>query len=338
MIRIAINGFGRIGKTFLRVLFQDPKNLEKISVVAINVGPADPSTIAYMLKYDSVMHTFSKDVEYKNSKLYIDGKEIAVIAECDPKKLPWKKFGIDWVVESSGAFTKREAAEQHIKAGAKKVLITAPSTDEDVTIIPGVNNDMYNHKKHTIVSLGSCTTNAFVPMLKVIDDAFKIKNVFITTTHAYTNSQALLDVNASSKDMRRSRAAALNIVPSTTGATKVVGKVLPHLGDKVFGGALRVPVPTVSLLDLVFLTEKKFDQKSINSAFTKASQKNLKNIVAVSEEPLVSSDYIGNPHSVTLDSLLTSCNGPLGKISGWYDNEWGYSSRLKDFLLMIGKN
>ncbi|MGC2310148.1 MAG: glyceraldehyde 3-phosphate dehydrogenase NAD-binding domain-containing protein [Candidatus Babeliaceae bacterium] len=334
-MNIALNGFGRIGKTFLRVLCDDQKALKSLKVVAINVGPADAQAIAYMFKYDSLMGAYKGVVEYRDNQLIIDGYAIKVYAECDPQKLPWKTLQIDWVVEASGHFTDRKTAEYHFTCGAKKVLITAPAHDEDVSIIPGVNNAAYNAKKHAIVSLGSCTTNAFLPLLKVIHENFGIEQAVMTTAHAYTNSQQLLDGNATMKDLRRSRAAALNMVPSTTGAQKMVDKIMPELAGKVEAIALRIPIPVVSLIDLSFIARKKLSAETINKTFERTAQKELKHILALSYEPLVSSDYEGNPYSVTVDGTLTYAHNQLGKVFGWYDNEWGYSCRLKDFLMNI---
>lgn len=335
MIRIALNGFGRIGKNFLRILMSNPEALKEIQVIAINVGPGSPETVAYMFAYDTLMGRYPGTVEYNNNSLIIDGYSIKIIAQPDAQKLPWGALEIDWVIDVSGRFTQREDAQLHIKSGAKKVLISAPAHGDDISIIPGVNSADYKPDKHIIISLGSCTTNALLPILKVIHDNFGINHAIMTTTHAYTNSQALLDVNATLPDLRRSRAAALNIVPSTTGATTMVGRIIPELAEKVVGSALRVPVGTVSILELIFYADKKFSRELLDSVFTQAANTSMKNILAVSHEPLVSSDYCGDSHSVTIDMPLTLVTGNLGKVSGWYDNEWGYSSRLKDFLVSV---
>lgn len=335
MIRIAINGFGRIGKNFLRALLADKKALSHIQVAVINVGKGDPQAAAVALKYDTLMGTYPGTVTYKDGMLTVDDIRIPVISELDPEKAPWKEYKIDWVVEASGYFTKRDGAEKHLKAGAHAVLITAPAQGEDVTIIPGVNSNLFKPGTHKIVSLGSCTTNALFTMLKVIDDAFSIEKAFMTTVHAYTNTQALLDVDATVKDLRRGRAAALNIVPTTTGAMEVVGRVLPQLAGKISGSSLRVPVAKVSLVDLTVLTKKSASAQEINAAFEKAAQTTMKGLVQFTLEPLVSSDYSGNPHSVIIDGLMTVSQGNFSKVFGWYDNEWGYSERLKDFLLSV---
>lgn len=286
-----------------------------------------------MFKHDTLLGPFKGNVHIENDTFIVDDNRITIIAEKDPKAINWKKYDIDWVVDATGKFTDRAGAQLHLDAGAKKVLITAPAKNEDITIIPGVNSDAYDAKKHNIVSLGSCTTNAIVPMLKILHEAFVVQNGFMTTVHAYTNSQALIDVERS--DARRARAAALNIIPTTTGAMKVLDNVYPQLKGKIGGTALRVPVAKVSLIDLAFVAEKPISIESINSAFDRAASGNLKKIVGVSREPLVSSDYSGNSYSVTLDALLTDVRGNCGKVFGWYDNEWGYSERLKDFLMSV---
>ncbi len=332
-MKIVINGFGRIGRTFLRTILQDANARKKLEVVAINVGPANIEFTAHMFKYDTIMGAYQGDVQMKDSILMIDGLSIKIFAEKDPANLPWKQLDIDWVVDASGAFTKREKAELHLQSGAERVLITAPAVNEDASIIPGINLETYDAKKHRIVSLGSCTTNAFIPMLKVIHDTFGITNGFMTTVHAYTNSQVLLDVEA--KSLRLSRAAALNIIPTTTGASKMLAKVLPQLGSLIKATSLRVPNGMVSLIDLTVNTQTTLSAQSLNDAFAKAAQSNLKNIMAVCSEPLVSSDFKGNSHSVTIDALSTDAVGNTAKVLGWYDNEWGYSERLKDFLMFV---
>lgn len=332
-MRIAINGFGRIGRSFLRCIMQEANG--KIEVVAINIGNSKPEYVAHMFKYDTLMGTFKGDIAFTDNELIIDNHHIKIIAELDAEKLPWKKLDIDWVVDCSGKFTHRQDAQKHIQSGAQKVLISAPAHDEDIAIVPGVNEELFDATKHNIISLGSCTTNAFVPTLKVIDDAFGIVRGCMTTTHAYTNTQVLLDVEA--KDLRFSRAAALNIIPASTGASGMVEKILPHLKDKVSAVAIRVPVGKVSLIDLVFEAKKDLSVEVIHDAFKRASQDRMKNIVALTMEPLVSSDFSGNPHSVIIDGLLTHTNGTMGKVFGWYDNEWGYSMRMKDFLMYVSK-
>lgn len=328
-MRIAINGFGRIGRTFLRCLLSENKK-NNIDVVAINVGKSEIATTAHLFKYDTLMGTFSLPVYMEKDELVVGEKRIRVVAELNPQKLPWKQLDVDWVVECTGHFTHREGAELHITAGARRVLISAPAHNEDVTIIPGVNEELFDEKKHTIVSLGSCTTNAFLPTLKVLHDAFGVEHGCMTTTHAYTNSQVLLDVEA--KDLRFSRAAALNIIPATTGASSMIKKVMPDLAGKVSAVAIRVPVGKVSLIDLVFEAQKELSVEEIYTAFEKAARTKMKHIVAVTMEPLVSSDFSGNQHSVIIDGLLTHAQERMGQVFGWYDNEWGYSMRMKDFL------
>lgn len=333
MIKIAINGFGRIGKTFLRTLLAQPDCFTKITVAVINVGKGDIQAAAYALKYDTVMGTLPQSIEFKNGKLYIDSYGIDVITELDPEKAPWEAYDIDWVIEATGHFTKKSGAQKHITAGAKKVLITAPADGEDITIIPGTNSTLFDKNKHAIVSLGSCTTNALVSMLTVLSKNFTLSQVAMTTVHAYTNTQPLLDVDASVKDLRRGRAAALNIVPTTTGAMELIERIMPELKGKIMGGSLRVPVATVSLIDLTFRATHLVSVEAINTAFKQAADTTLKNIVGLTYEPLVSSDYKGNSNSVTVDGLLTNAQDTTGKVFGWYDNEWGYCCRLKDFLL-----
>jgi glyceraldehyde 3-phosphate dehydrogenase len=335
MARIAINGFGRIGRNFLRAVLEDPKAKQLLKIVAINVGPSKIESLAHLFKYDTLLGTFAGTVRSDAANLYIDDLVIPLIAQANPQELDWHRFQVDWVVESSGHFTTREGAQQHITAGAKRVLITAPAQNEDITIIPGVNDAAFNPIAHYIVSLGSCTTNALLPMLKVLHEAFNIVSGCMTTIHAYTNSQVLLDVERA--DPRRARAAALNIIPTTTGAMKVVDKVYPALKGIIGGMALRVPVAKVSLIDLTIMTQTTISKEIINAAFEQASS-TLRGIIAVSNEPLVSCDYNKNSYSVTIDALLTEVRGNLGKVCGWYDNEWGYSERLKDFLITATKN
>ena len=334
-MRIAINGFGRIGRTFLRCLLQDDTISKKIEIVAINVGKSQPDFTAHMFKYDTLMGTYQGMVTSENNALLIDDHRIKIIAELKAEKLPWQDLKIDWVVDCSGKFTHREDAQKHIDAGAKYVLISAPAHDEDVAIVPGVNEQLFDATRHTIVSLGSCTTNAFMTMLKVLHDTVGMERGFMTTTHAYTNSQVLLDVEA--KDLRFSRAAALNIIPATTGAADMITKIIPALKDKVSAMAMRVPVGKVSLIDLVFEAKKELSVQKLHDIFTNAMQTNMKNIVKLTMEPLVSSDFSGDPHSVIIDGLLTNTNGFMGQVFGWYDNEWGYSMRMKDFLVYVAE-
>jgi len=333
-MRIAINGFGRIGRTFLRTILEDPASIQKLEVAAINIGPDPRDAVAYAFKYDSVMGIFPVNVVLRDDVLYIGDYGIPIIAECDPEKINWKEYGVDWVVESSGRFAEREGANKHIQSGAPAVLITAPAKHEDITIIPGINDDHFDSSKHKIVSLGSCTTNALCPMLKVLHDAFTIENGFMTTIHSYTTSQCLLD--GIEKNLPRGRAAAINIVPTTTGATKVLGKVLPDLADRIGGMAVRVPVPKVSVVDLVVTTKEKMTVDCIHEKFKEAMADEMGGIVDVTMEPLVSCDFSGNNHSVVIAGLSTAVvKDHTAKVLGWYDNEWAYAYRMKDFLMYI---
>jgi len=330
-LTVAINGFGRIGRSFLRCIMTSPEARKTINVTAINIGPSKPANIDILFKYDSIMGRFPGSVVLKDNTLTVDGHDIKIFAEADPEKLPWSTLGIDWVIEASGHFTAADKARKHCTAGSKRVLITAPSTDEDITIILGVNNDAYNASQHTIVSLGSCTTNCFAPVVKVLHETFGLTQGLMTTVHAYTNDQVLLDVEH--KDPRRARAAALNIVPTKTGADKVIVKIFPALEGKIRATALRVPVADASLLDFSFMCEKKLDIEAINQAFKKYAETSMKGVLEYCTQPLVSSDFIGNEASCVFDSLLTQCAGTMGKVFAWYDNEYGYACRLKDFLL-----
>lgn len=329
-MNIAINGFGRIGRTFLRTVMLDPQARKKLSVVAINLGPSKPNNLDILFAHDSVMGTYPGNVSMTETELIIDDTAIRLVCTADAQQLPWKTMNIDWVVEASGHYVTGPTARQHITAGAHKVLITAPATDEDATIIPGVNDTTYDRQKHTVVSLGSCTTNCLAPVVKVLHTTFGITRGLMTTTHAYTNDQVLLDV--AHKDPRRARAAGLNMIPTKTGASKVITKIFPDLDGKINGLAIRVPVPTVSLLDFTFTSDKTVTVESINTALQSASEGPLKSIMTYETKPLVSSDFKGNPASAIIDSLLTQATGNMGKVFAWYDNEFGYSCRLKDFL------
>ncbi len=336
MLRVAINGFGRIGRNFLRGVLQDPKVRETFQVVAINLGPAKKEFVAHMFKYDTLMGTYPAKVTIINDELVIDDYHIKLLTELDPRLTNWCNINIDWVVECTGVFTHREGAAKHLEAGAKYVLISAPAKNEDISIVPGVNEEMFDKTKHHIVSMGSCTTNAFMIMLQVLHDGFGIKRGFMTTVHAYTNTQVLLDVE--DKDLRRSRAAALNIIPTTTGASKMVSKVIPELDGLISARAIRVPVAVVSLIDLTFEAKKELRVDKIHDAFQQAANGNMQGIVSLTMEPLVSSDFRGDNHSVTIDGLLTGVNGNMAQVFGWYDNEWGYSMRIKDFLVYVAQH
>lgn len=318
--RIAINGFGRIGRLTFRNLIQ----MEGIEVVAIN-DLTDNATLAHLLKYDSVHGKFPGTVSADENFLYVNNKKIHAIAERDPKALPWKDMGIDIVIESTGRFTDRETAGLHLSAGAKKVIISAPAKGDIPTIVLGVNDEVI-HADHNIYSNASCTTNCLAPMVKVLDDAFGVESGFMTTIHAYTADQRIQD--SPHEDLRRARAAAISIVPTSTGAAKAVGLVLPHLKGKLNGNAMRVPVPDGSVTDFTATLKKPATVEEINAAFKAASETYLKGILEYCEEPIVSSDILGNPHSCIYDVDLTMVHGNTAKIVGWYDNEAGYSARL----------
>ncbi|MGE0010081.1 MAG: type I glyceraldehyde-3-phosphate dehydrogenase [Candidatus Babeliales bacterium] len=332
-MNVAINGFGRIGRNFLRCVLEDSAACKKIKIVAINLGPMNLDAAAHLFKHDTLLGTWPGNVELKGDNLIIDGHEILLSTECDPCACPWKKLNIDWVVESSGRFTDHDGASGHLKAGARHVLVTAPMKGDDTSIVPGVNLHDYDAKRDSIVSLGSCTTNALMPLLKVLLEQCGMQAGYMSTIHAYTNDQVILDVGH--KDLRRARAAAVNIVPTTTGAATMIAKLFPQLKDKVPCTSIRVPVPKVSLLDVSFTADKAMSVELINKALLKASQDDLQSIMGYSDEPLVSSDYNKNNNSVTIDSLMTQACGKTGRVFGWYDNEWGYSERLKDFLIYI---
>lgn len=333
MTRIAINGFGRIGRPALKNILENHKNLE---VVAIN-DLADAKTLAHLLKYDSTYGIYPKDVEVKEKSLVVGGKEIKIFSEKDPVNLPWQDLKIDIVLECSGVFTDYEGAKKHLKAGTKKIIISSPSKSPEVpTFVLGVNEEKYDSKKDNIVSMASCTTNCLAPIAKVLNDNFKIVKGFMTTCHAYTNDQRILDLPH--KDLRRARAAGQNIIPTSTGAAYAIGKVIPELDGKLDGIAVRVPVPIVSILDLICEVEKNTDKEGVNNIFRKAvSQSNFKGILAVEEAPLVSSDFKANPYSAILDSALTMVQGNLIKVVAWYDNEFAYAKRLGEFAEFIGR-
>lgn len=327
-IKIAINGFGRIGRCFFRIAHTQ-SNFE---IVAIN-DLTDSKTLAHLLKYDSVHRAFKGEVSYDSNHLIVDGKKIKIVAEKDPANLPWKELGIDYVIESTGHFLTTEKAQSHINAGAKKVIISAPSTDETKTIVLGCNDSILN-KNDIIVSNASCTTNCAAPMLKVLEQ-FNIEEAYISTVHSYTGDQRLHD--APHKDLRRSRAAAMSIIPTTTGAAKAITKIFPELEGKIGGCGMRVPVPDGSLTDITCVLTKIPTVEEINNAYKKASETHLKNILQYTTDPIVSVDVIGNPYSVVFDSEFTSIVGNLVKIIGWYDNEWGYSNRLVDLINKMEK-
>ncbi|XOA43185.1 MAG: type I glyceraldehyde-3-phosphate dehydrogenase [Candidatus Nealsonbacteria bacterium] len=339
MIKIAINGFGRIGRGVFRELLEKKSVLK---VVAVN-DLTDTKTLSYLLRYDSVYGIYKKPIKYTEDELLIngvrEGDRVKVLAEKDPGRLPWRDLEIDIVLECTGLFRKYEDAKKHLTAGAKKVIISAPSRSPDKipSFILGVNEDKFNPKDHDIIDMASCTTNCLAPIVKVLNDNFKIIKGFMTTIHSYTTDQKLLDL-PHSKDLRRGRAAALNIVPTTTGAAKAIGKVIPEMEGKLDGIALRVPTPTVSVIDLACEVEKKTTVQEVNNVFKKASQeKRLKGILGIEDAPLVSSDYIGNSFSAVVDALSTKVIDNFIKIIAWYDNEHGYSCRLADFTKFVGE-
>jgi glyceraldehyde 3-phosphate dehydrogenase len=332
-VRVGINGFGRIGRNVLRAATMAKET--SLEFVAVN-DITDTKTLAHLLKYDSVHGRFPGTVEAKGDVLIVNGREIKVSAIKEPERLPWKDLGVELVLESTGRFTDRDAAAKHLTAGAKKVVISAPAKGEDITIVMGVNHTKYDPAKHHVISNASCTTNCLVPVVKVVIDNWGFKHGFMTTVHSYTNDQQILDLPH--KDLRRARAAALSIIPTTTGAAKATGLVLPEVKGKIDGVSLRVPTPDVSLVDLTAEVEKRTTIEEVNAAFKKAAQGTLKGILDVSDEPLVSVDYIGSLYSSVVDAMSTNViDGTLLHVSSWYDNEMGYSARCVDLLAYIGR-
>lgn len=331
MANVGINGFGRIGRCFFRASRE-----KTLRIVAVN-DVTDARTLAHLLRYDSVFGRFDGSVEVTGDGFRADGRDVKVLSARDPSDIPWSKHDVDIVVESTGLFTNRDAAAKHMKGGAKKVLISAPAKNPDITIVPGVNLDKYDPNSHDIVSLASCTTNCVTPVAKVLNDACKIKHGFMTTAHAYTNDQRIQDLPH--HDLRRARAAALSIIPTSTGAAIATTEVLPELKGKLHGMALRVPVPDGSIVDLVAEVERDATPDGVNQAFQKAANGPMKAILEYSEEPLVSSDIIGNPHSAVFDSLSTMVlENRLVKVFAWFDNEWGYANRLVDMVQTMSKS
>ena len=337
-IRVGINGFGRIGRSFFRAC----RGYEDIEIVAIN-DLTDSTHLAHLLKYDSVHGIFEGNVEARESALVVDGKEIKVLAQKDPSQIPWGDLGVDVVIESTGVFRDRDKAALHLKGGAKKVIISAPAKNPDITVVLGVNEEKYNPSEHSIISNASCTTNCLAPTVKVLQETFGIQRGYMVTVHAYTNDQRLLDLPH--KDLRRARAAAVNIVPTTTGAAKAIGEVIPELKGKLDGTARRVPVPDGSLIDLTVVVEKPpASVDEVNERFKETAQRYessgkvyLKEILQYCEDPVVSSDIVGNPHSAIFDAPLTQVIDNLVHVAAWYDNEWGYSCRLRDLVLYIAE-
>jgi len=332
-LRVGINGFGRIGRQVLRAAKE--QGVADLDFVAVN-DLTDTKTLAHLFKYDSVHRTYDGTVAASANGIMVDGDEVRVFAEKDPAALPWKDLGVDIVLESTGRFTSADGAKKHIDAGAKKVIISAPAKGEDITIVLGVNEQKYDATKHNIISNASCTTNCLVPMVKVVKDNFGFVRGSMVTIHSYTNDQNILDLPH--KDIRRARAAAMSIIPTTTGAAKATSLVIPELKGKIDGIAIRVPTPDVSFTDLAVVVDKAVTVADVNAAFRKAAEGELKGLLQYTEEELVSSDYIGNPHSCILDAKSTNVvDGTLLKVSGWYDNEWGYASRCVDLLQFVGK-
>ncbi len=329
-VKVGINGFGRIGRNVFRSAIGNPD----IEFVAVN-DLTTPATLAHLLKYDSILGNLNNEISHDADSITVDGKKIKVFAERDPAKLDWASVGAQIVVESTGFFTDAEKAKAHLGTTVKKVIISAPATHEDITLVLGVNDDKYDASKHNIISNASCTTNCLAPVVKVLHDAFGIQSGIMTTIHSYTNDQVVLD--APHKDLRRARAAALSMIPSSTGAAKALKLVIPEMDGKLDGFAVRVPTPNVSVVDLTFVTAKPIDVKSVNAALKAAAEGPLKGILGYTDEELVSSDFKGNPLSSIVDSKLTKVIANTGKVISWYDNEWGYSNRVKDLILFLVK-
>jgi glyceraldehyde 3-phosphate dehydrogenase len=332
-VKVGINGFGRIG----RLVFRSGFNRSDVEFIAVNDLPVPTKVLAHLLKYDSNYGALDADVEAKDNALVINGKELKIINQRSPDEIPWGDLGVDVVVESTGVFTTGEKASLHLKGGAKKVIISAPAKGEDITVVLGVNEDKYDPANHNIISNASCTTNCLAPMAKVINDNFKIKNGLMTTIHSYTNDQRILDLPH--KDLRRARAAALSMIPTTTGAAKAISLVIPELKGKLDGFAVRVPTPTVSLTDLTVYLEKSVTVEEVNKVIKAAADSSLKGILQYLDIPLVSKDFVANPYSCIFDAEFTKViDGNLVKVLGWYDNEWGYSNRVVDLIeYIVGK-
>ena len=328
-VRVGINGFGRIGRNYLRAA-----KGKDVELVAVN-DLTDNKTLAHLLKYDSTFGRLDGDVSYDDESITVGGQRVAASAQRDPSQLPWGDLGVDVVIESTGHFTKRDDAAKHLKGGAKKVIISAPAKDEDVTIVMGVNHEKYDPASHDIISNASCTTNSVVPLAKVLLDSFGIEKGFMTTIHAYTNDQVILDFPH--KDLRRARSAAVNTIPTSTGAAKAASLVIPELKGKLDGIALRVPVEDGSLTDLAVVLSRDTTAEEINDAYKQAAEGPLAGIIRYSTDPIVSRDIVGDDASCIFDSPLTQANGNLAKVFGWYDNEWGYSSRLVDLTVLVGQ-
>jgi glyceraldehyde 3-phosphate dehydrogenase len=333
-VRVGINGFGRIGRNFFRAAREHAKQGKSdVEVVAVN-DLTDNRTLAHLLKYDSTFGRLDGEVDFDETSISVDGKPIKASAERDPSQLGWGDLGVDIVIESTGRFTDRDSAALHLKAGARKVIISAPAKGEDVTIVMGVNDATYDPASHDIISNASCTTNSVVPMAKVLMDSFGIERGFMTTIHAYTNDQVILDFPH--KDLRRARSAARNVIPTTTGAAKAASLAIPELKGKLDGISLRVPIEDGSLTDLAVVLSREVTVEEVNDAFKQAAEGPLRGIIRYCTDPIVSSDIVGDPHSCIIDALSTAANGDLVKAFGWYDNEWGYSNRLVDLSALVG--
>ena len=334
-VKVAINGFGRIGRCFLRAAMDDKDFGNIANIVAIN-DLTDAKTLAHLFKYDSTFGRFEGKVEAKDNEIIIDGHALKVLAEKDPLKLPWKDLKIDIVIESTGRFNDAKEAMKHLTAGAKKVIISAPAVNPDATVLIGINDKVYDNSKHNVISMASCTTNCLAPVLKTVNDKFGIQNGYMTTCHAYTNDQRILDLPH--KDLRRARAAMMSIIPTTTGAAKAIGLVIPELNGKMDGTALRVPVSNGSIVDIVLTLKKEVTREEVNQVLKDSSNKELKGIMTYNEEPIVSSDIIGESHSSIVDGLSTMVLGKKGnlvKIMSWYDNEWSFACRLIDLVKFV---
>ncbi|MGH2772195.1 MAG: type I glyceraldehyde-3-phosphate dehydrogenase [Actinomycetota bacterium] len=338
-VKVGVNGFGRIGRNFFRALLTRPDS--GVEMVAVN-DLADPDVLAHVLHYDSTHGVLDKEIKVSDGTISVNGASFKVLSERDPAALPWKDLGVDVVIESTGLFTDREGASKHLEAGARKVIISAPATDPDLTIVMGVNDDEYDDSTHNIISNASCTTNSVGPMAKIIRDNFGLESGFMTTIHAFTTEQQLQDQIALTRkgkpDLRRMRAASSNIIPASTGAARAIGEVLPELKGKLDGMAMRVPVPDGSVTDLVCIVEKPASRDDVNRAFQSAANSSeWRGILAYTEDPIVSSDIVGNSNSCIIDGLSTMAHGNMIKVIGWYDNEWGYSNRLVDLVAKVGR-
>lgn len=337
-IKLAINGFGRIGRQFLKAAFANPEFMRRFEIVAIN-DLTDPQTLAYLSKYDSVHGVWNANITASETTLAIGGKEIRIFAEKDPANLPWKSLGVEYVVESTGLYADKAGASKHLQAGAKKVLISAPAKDPDVTVVPGVNLEWYDPASHNLVSMGSCTTNSLAPMVRVLQDRFGIVRGFMTTIHAYTNDQRILDLPH--HDLRRARAAAVSTIPTTTGAAKAIGLVVPEVAGKMDGISVRVPIPCGSLTDLKVELAREVTRDEVNGAFREAASGRMKGVMRYTEDAIVSQDVVDDPHTCIIDGLLTNVLGGKGNLVNtfaWYDNEWAFSVKMVETVVYMSQN